>query len=89
MLALGIFAAIAIGITIYQKGDLRMRHIVTGGLLTCLVVIAFVEKMWIEHAWNALYTSMFDITYLSVALPFYIIAISQIRGTRAGHKCGR
>ena len=80
MLALGIFAAIAICITIYQKGDLRMRHIVTGGLLTCLVVIAFVEKMWIEHVWNALYTSMFDITYLSVALPFYIIALSRIEG---------
>ena len=80
MLALGLFAAIAISITIYLKGDLRMRHIVTGGLLTCLVVIAFVEKMWIEHAWNALYTSMFDITYLSVALPFYIIALSRIEG---------
>ena len=89
MLALGLFAVIAIGITLYQKENLGMRHIVTGGLLTCLVVIAFVEKMWIEHAWNALYTSMFDITYLSVALPFYIIAISQIKGTRAGHKCGR
>lgn len=77
MLALGLFAVIAIGITIYQKGNLRMRHFVTGGLLNCLVVIAFVEKMYIEHAWNALYSSMFDITYLSVALPFYIIAISK------------
>ena len=78
MLALGLFAVIAIGITLYQKENLGMRHIVTGGLLTCLVVIAFVEKMWIEHAWNALYTSMFDITYLSVALPFYIIALSRV-----------
>jgi hypothetical protein len=77
ILALGLFAAIAIGITIFQKENLQLRHVVTGGLLSCLVVIAFVEKMWIEDTWNALYSSMFDITYLSLALPFYIIAISR------------
>lgn len=77
LLALGLFAAIAIGITISQKENLQQRHVVTGGLLSCLVVIAFVEKMWMEHAWDALYSSMFDITYLSLALPFYIMAISR------------
>jgi hypothetical protein len=75
MLALALFAIIAILITIYNRGDQRCLHITIGGLLTGLVVIAFVETMWVDHAWNALYTSKFDITYLSLGLPFYAMAI--------------
>ena len=75
MLALALFAVIAILITIYNRGDQRCLHITIGGLLTGLVVIAFVETMWVDHAWNALYTSKFDITYLSLGLPFYAMAI--------------
>ncbi len=75
--ALILFATIAILITIYMRGDQQTRLPITGGLLTCLVSIAFIEKMWKEDLWNQLFDSTFDITYLAVALPFYILCVAQ------------
>ena len=72
-----LWAVLAIGWAIYTKGEKRMRVISTGLILTTLVVMAFVGKMWTENAWKELYSSTFDITYLSLALPFYTIAISE------------
>ncbi len=72
-----IFTAIAISITLYMKEDRRMRLTITGGLLTCLVTIAFFEKMWAENLWNELFSPTFDITYLSMALPFYLVEIAS------------
>lgn len=71
-LVLLIFACLAIGITIWQRGQLNQRLATTGLLLTTLVTMAFVEKMWQYNQWTELFFSAFDITYLSVALPFYI-----------------
>lgn len=71
-----IFSIIAIGGTIWMRGRIAHRWIVTGFLLTSLVTMAFVEKMWQQNLWNGLYTSAFDITYLSIALPFYIEYLS-------------
>ena len=71
-----IFSIIAIGGTIWMRGRMAHRWIVTGILLTSLVTMAFVEKMWQQNLWNGLYTSAFDITYLSIALPFYIEYLS-------------
>lgn len=71
-----IFSIIAIGGTIWMRGRIAHRWIVTGILLTSLVTMAFVEKMWQQNLWNGLYTSAFDITYLSIALPFYIEYLS-------------
>lgn len=72
-----IFTAIAVSITLYVKEDRRMRLTITGGLLTCLVTIAFFEKMWAENLWNELFSPTFDITYLSMALPFYLVEIAS------------
>lgn len=72
-----IFTAIAVSITLYMKEDRRMRLTITGGLLTCLVTIAFFEKMWAENLWNELFSPTFDITYLSMALPFYLVEIAS------------
>ena len=80
LLSLAIFAVIAITLTIYTKSSEQLRLPMTGALLTCLVVIAFVEKMWREHLWTELYSSSFDITYLSVALPFYILCLATSGG---------
>lgn len=80
LLSLAIFAVIAITLTIYTKSSEQLRLPMTGALLTCLVVIAFVEKMWSEHLWTELYSSSFDITYLSVALPFYILCLATSGG---------
>jgi hypothetical protein len=35
--------------------------------------------MWMENAWCDLYTSTFDITYLSLGLPFYALHIAARR----------
>ena len=67
-----LFALIAISTTIYIKGNTKYRMAYTGILLTILVVMAFVEKMWQHNLWTELFSPAFDITYLSVALPFYI-----------------
>jgi hypothetical protein len=78
-LALIIWLILAVGITLYLKDQQNSRTITTAGLLTALVVIAFVGKMWTENAWNELYTSTFDITYLSLGLPFYALHIAARR----------
>jgi hypothetical protein len=80
LLSLAVFAVIAIAMTIYTQSSEQLRLPMTGALLTCLVVIAFMEKMWREHLWTELYSSTFDITYLSVALPFYILCLATSGG---------
>ena len=75
-LVLLIFAIIAIGVTIWMHERMTYRWVITGLLLTSLVTMAFVEKMWQQNLWNGLFTSAFDITYLSIALPFYIEYLS-------------
>ena len=75
-LVLLIFAFGAIVTTIWMHGRMNYRTTITGLLLTCLVAMAFVEKMWKENLWTELFSSTFDITYLSVALPFYILHLS-------------
>ena len=75
-LVLLIFACGAIGVTIWMHGRMNYRTIITGLLLTSLVVMSFVEKMWKENLWTELFSPTFDITYLSVALPFYILYLS-------------
>ncbi len=74
-----IFGIIALGITIYVGYERRSRLAITGGLLTLLVCIAFIEKMCRYDMWNALYTSAFDITYFSIALPYYILHLATHR----------
>ena len=75
-LVLLIFAFGAIVTTIWMHGRMNYRTTITGLLLTCLVAMAFVEKMWKENLWTELFSPTFDITYLSVALPFYILYLS-------------
>lgn len=76
-LVLAVFAIIALSITLYIKGNNKYISAATGVVLTTLVAMAFVEKMWQEQLWGDLFSSAFDITYLSVALPFYIIHLSR------------
>lgn len=71
-LVLCIFAIIAIAATLLMKNKLQYRFICTGVILSILVSLAFVEKMWQENLWGGVFSSAFDITYLSTALPFYI-----------------
>ena len=75
-LVLVIFAFIAIAMTVYLKENTTYRKAATGLILTTLVSMAFLEKMWQQNLWDALYSSAFDITYLTIALPFYISQLS-------------
>ena len=75
--SLVIWLVMAVGITLYVKDKETARVQATGLVLTLLVVIAFVNKMWTENVWTELYTSTFDITYLSLGLPFYAIVLAQ------------
>lgn len=71
-----VFAVIAIASTLICKGQTRYVFATTGLLLNLLVVMSFVEKMWEQDLWNGLFSSAFDITYLSTSLPFYIAHLS-------------
>lgn len=75
-IVLFVFAMIAIAMTIYLKENKTYRNALTGMILNVLVVMAFVEKMWQQNLWDALYSSAFDITYLTIGLPFYIAHLS-------------
>lgn len=72
-LVLLLFACIAIFSVLYFSGKQQSVYALIGYLLTLLVVLAFAEKMLLNHAWTMLFTSMFDITYFSAALPFYCL----------------
>jgi hypothetical protein len=76
-LVLLMFAIIAILMVVLLREKTTYRLAVTGLLLTTLVAMAFLEKMWQHTLWDELFSSTFDITYLSVALPFYITYLSQ------------
>ena len=71
-----IFACIAIYCTIRMRGKEDFRPLLTGGLLTSLVVIAYIDRMYSDNLWTELYSSTFDITYLTMGLPFYLMAIA-------------
>lgn len=71
-----IFAVIAIALVLYLRKHQQYRSAITGIVLTLLVVLAFGEKMLIHDLWTELFSSNFDITYLSIALPFYIEHLS-------------
>ena len=73
-----VFALTAIGITIWLRERLAYRLITTGLLLTGLVTLAFVAKMWQDNVWTELFSPTFDITYLSIALPFYVLQLSLL-----------
>ena len=80
-LSLIIWLAMAVGLTIYLKGKESARTLATGLVLTMLVTIAFVSKMWMDNVWGELYKSTFDITYLSLGLPFYVlVAVRRLNG---------
>jgi hypothetical protein len=72
-LVLLFFAIVAVFSVIYASKRGVSLYLLVAYLLNFLVVTAFVEKMILNDAWEKLFTPMFDITYLSVALPFYVL----------------
>lgn len=68
-----LFVIVAIVSVIYATRKNKSLYLLTAYLLNFLVVTAFVEKMILNDAWGKLFSPMFDITYLSVALPFYVL----------------
>lgn len=72
LIALLLFALSAMIIVYHQGANLGLRLFICGGLLNLLVVLAFISTMWQNNAWCELYSSMFDISYFLMALPFYI-----------------
>ena len=72
-LVLLLFAFVAVASVVYASRKNKSLYLLIAYLLNFLVVTAFVEKMILHDAWGELFSSMFDITYLSVALPFYVL----------------
>lgn len=72
-LVLLLFAIVAVFSVIYASKKGVSLYLLVAYLLSFLVVTAFVEKMILNDAWEKLFSPMFDITYLSVALPFYVL----------------
>ena len=68
-----LFVIVAIVSVIYATRKNKSLYLLTAYLLNFLVVTAFVEKMILNDAWGKLFSPMFDITYLSLALPFYVL----------------
>jgi len=75
-LILFIFAILAIGLTVIKKDHLQYFYMYAGSLLTILVFITFGGNMITSGNYN-LYSSSYDITYLNMALPFYIYSIAS------------
>ena len=74
-----LFALIAIPLVLVSKRKGESIFLLIGALLNMLVVFAFLEKMYFSHAWSQLFTPMFDLTYLSAALPFYMLHAAILR----------
>jgi len=70
-----LFALIAIPFVLVAERKKYDLYLVIGGLLNALVIFAFAEKMMVLQAWTQLFTPMFDLTYLSAALPFYMLQV--------------
>lgn len=68
-----LFVIVAIVSVFYAYRKNKSLYLLIAYLLNFLVVTAFVEKMILNDAWGKLFSPMFDITYLSVALPFYVL----------------
>ena len=66
-----LFGAAAIGWTIYIKEHRQHFSLHAGALLTLLVVLTFTYNMLTSGNYH-LFSSAYDITYLNMALPFYI-----------------
>lgn len=78
-LSLILFAIVAVAIVIYMKNQVNIlsnRTFSTGVLLNLLVLFAFIERMWRCNTWGELFGPQFDITYFSMAIPFYIEGIA-------------
>lgn len=76
-LILLLFAIVAVFSVIYASKKGVSLYLLVAYLLSFLVVTAFVEKMILNDAWEKLFSPMFDITYLSVALPFYVLHLGE------------
>ena len=70
-----LFAAVAVGWTVYKKEHLQHFSLHAGALLTLLVILTFSYNMVTTGNYN-LFSSAYDITYLNMALPFYIYDIA-------------
>lgn len=72
-----LFGAIAVGWTIYNKTCPSHFCLKAGCLLTLLVVITFAYNM-IDSGNYDLFSSAYDISYLNMAMPFYICEIASL-----------
>lgn len=70
-----LFALVAIPMVLVAGRKKIALFLLIGGLLNALVLLAFTEKMILLQAWSQLFTPMFDLTYLSAALPFYMLQV--------------
>ncbi len=68
--------AICIVASVWLKSR-RHHYMLTSAIcLLALVVVTFVNNMYIYDCWSELFDSRFDITYFNMALPFAIAALS-------------
>jgi peptidoglycan/LPS O-acetylase OafA/YrhL len=55
-------------------------------MLAAFVVVTFVHNMYLAENWD-LFSSAYDITYFSTALPFCMLAIGQKNDVRQENVC--
>lgn len=70
-----LFVPLTLFLAFNYKGNVRRYCRNSAFLLFAFVFVTFVHNMYAEANWN-LFSSAFDITYLSAALPFCLLAIS-------------
>ena len=71
-----VFAVIAVSWTLYKKSDMQHFGLHVGSLLAILVIVTFAWNMFATGNCQ-LYSSAYDITYLNMSMPFWILEIGE------------
>ena len=74
-----LFVPLAIFLSMNHKGEACRYFRNTAVMLVVIVSVTFVHNMYLGANWN-LFSPAYDITYLSTALPFCMLAVSRKTG---------
>lgn len=73
-----VFIPLAIFLAVNHKGEAGCYYRNSAVMLVAFVLVTFVHNMYAGENWS-LFSSAYDITYLSTALPFCMLAIGESR----------
>lgn len=72
-----IFIPLGIYLALNWKSDFSKYLFNTVIMLVLFIIITFCHNMYISETWDSLFTSLYDITYFDMALPFLVLLIGN------------